>query len=108
MDALNIQTQHVTQVVCAFLSDPVPLNVTKSFHNTGINVIVDENHLCCKVIPGLVRCLFNPGSLQPFPIPEETEDEATETDMELYVDECYDLLYDLDTPNEEDEWEDIK
>jgi hypothetical protein len=50
----------------------------------------------------------NQASRQPVPIPEETKDEAGETDMELYIEECHDLLYDLDTPDKKDEWGDIK
>jgi hypothetical protein len=103
MEALNIQTQHVAQVVGPFLSAAVPPNVIQSFRNAGIDVVVDENYLCCRVISSLARCLLNPASLQPVPIPEETEDEAAETDMELYVEERYDLLLDLDTPDKEDE-----
>jgi hypothetical protein len=52
--------------------------------------------------------LKNTASLHPVPIPEETEDEAVETDMKLSVEECYDLLDDLDTLDEEHEWKDIK
>jgi hypothetical protein len=40
--------------------------------------------------------------LQPFPIPEETEDETAEAEMELYLKECLEFLYDLDAPNEEE------
>jgi hypothetical protein len=81
----------------------VPINVIKSFRNAGIDVIVDKNHLSCRAIPCLARCLLNPTSLQLVPLPKETEDQAAETDMELYIEENYDLLYHLDTPNEEDE-----
>jgi hypothetical protein len=55
-----------------------------------------------------VTVLLNPASLHPVPIREETEDEVVETDMELSAEEFHDLLYDLDTPDEDDEWEDIK
>jgi hypothetical protein len=37
------------------------------------------------------------------PIPEEPEDEASETEAELYLEECSDLRYDLENPDEEDE-----
>jgi hypothetical protein len=40
MEKLNIQTQHVGQVVCAFMSALVPLNVAKSFRNAGIDLSI--------------------------------------------------------------------
>jgi hypothetical protein len=45
---------------------------------------------------------LNPATLPPIPTPDETEDEAAETDMELYLEECHELLYDLDRPDKED------
>jgi hypothetical protein len=95
--------QHAAQVVCEFLSAAVPLNVIKRLRNADIDVVVDENHLCCRVFPGLARCILNPASLRLILIPEETEDEAIETEMESYLEECFQLLYDLDAPEEEEE-----
>lgn len=89
--------------MCAFLSAAVPLNVIKSLRNADIDVVVDENHLCCRVFPGLARCILNPASLRLIPIPEETEDETVETEIESYLEECCQLLYDLDAPDEEEE-----
>jgi hypothetical protein len=79
----------------------------KSFRNAGIDMVFDDNNLCCRVIADLARCLLNPASLQPVLIPEEIEDEPHEMNMELYVEECYDFLHGPDTPDEEDEWDDI-
>jgi hypothetical protein len=95
--------RYVAQLVCAFPSAAVPFNVIESFRNSDIDVVVDGNHLYCRVILGLSRCRLNPASPQPVPIPDETKDEASEKDTELYVEECYDLLYDFDTPNDENE-----
>jgi hypothetical protein len=81
MEKPNIQTQHVVQVVCAFMAAAVPVNIIKSFRNSGINLIVDKNYLLCRVIPGLARYLLNPTCLQPIPVTEETEGEAVETDI---------------------------
>jgi hypothetical protein len=108
MGSLNIQAQHAAQVVCAFLSAAVPLNVIKSFRKPGIDVFIDENCLCCRVFHGLARSILNPVSLRPVPIPEETEDEAAETDMKLALEECCELLHDLDAPDEEGQGEDNK
>jgi hypothetical protein len=78
MEKLNIQTQHVAQVVCAFMAAAVRVNIIKSFRNSRSDIIVDENSLLCRVIPGLTLCLQNPTCLQPISIPEETEGEAME------------------------------
>jgi hypothetical protein len=85
MEKLDIQTQHVGQVIYAFMPTAVPLNVAKSFRNSGIDLFVDEDHLFCRVIPGLARCLLNPACLQPVPIPEKTEDKTAEAEMESYL-----------------------
>jgi hypothetical protein len=37
------------------------------------------------------------------PIPDEPEEEAAEADMELDLEECYELLCDIDAPDEEEE-----
>jgi hypothetical protein len=73
-----------------------PLNIIRSFRSSGIDLIVDKNYLLCGVIPGLARCLFNPTCLQPIATPEETEDEAVETDGELYVEEYYRIMFNLE------------
>jgi hypothetical protein len=36
-------------------------------------------------------------------IPKEREDKGAETDMELDFEEWYDLVYDFDAPDEEEE-----
>jgi hypothetical protein len=49
----NVQTQHVGQIVYAFMSAVVHLNLVKSFRNPGIDLLLDEDHIFCTVIPGL-------------------------------------------------------
>jgi hypothetical protein len=53
--------------------------------------------------PGLFLCSIKgiKSCLQPIPIPEETEDEGVETDMELYVEEYYGLMFNLEEEEEE-------
>jgi hypothetical protein len=41
LDALNIQTKHITSVVCAFLAGAVPLNIVKTFALSGICLVAD-------------------------------------------------------------------
>jgi hypothetical protein len=103
MDKLNIQTQQVVQVVCAFMWAANPVNVTKGFRNGGIDLFIDEDRLCCRVIPTLARCLLDPAGLFPVPVSEETEDEADEVDWNLYVEDCCELLDDRDAPDDEEE-----
>jgi hypothetical protein len=95
MQKLNIQTQHVAQLVRAFMTAVVPVNIIKSFRNLGIDLIIDENYLLWRVIPGLARCLLNATCLRPIPIPEETADEAVETYMELYLEEYCGFMFNL-------------
>jgi hypothetical protein len=90
-------------MACAFLSTAGPLNVIKSFRNPVIGVVVDENHPCCKMFPGLARCILNPASLRDIRILEETEDEAPEINMEADLEDRHKLLYDPDAPDEEGE-----
>jgi hypothetical protein len=52
------------------------------------------------MIPGLARCLLNPANLPPISIAEETEDKAAETGIELYAEEYYVLLYNLNTSDD--------
>jgi hypothetical protein len=55
------------------------------------------------MFPGLAPCILNPASLRPILIPEETEDKAAETDVELHLEECHKVFSDLDAPDEEEE-----
>jgi hypothetical protein len=105
MEKLNIQTQHAGQVICAFMSGPVPLNVVKSFRNYRIDLLVDEDHLLCRAISGLARRFLNLACLQPVPISKKTDDETAEAEMERYLEKHVELLYDLDAPDDEKEEE---
>jgi hypothetical protein len=60
--------------VSGLMAAAVLVNVTKSFRS-----------FLCKISLGLARCLLNPTRLQIIPIPEETEDEALDEDMEPVV-----------------------
>jgi hypothetical protein len=96
MEKLDIQTQHVTQIVCAFVAEPLPVNIIKSFRNSGIELIVDEKCLLCKLILGLGRYILNPTCLQPIPIPGEADNEAVGTNMELCVEEYCGFMFNLE------------
>jgi hypothetical protein len=85
-----------------FLAVPFPFNVTTPFRKAVIDLLVGEDRACCRVIAALAWRLLDSVSLQSFPIPEETEDEAAETEMELYLNKWFELLYELDDPDAEE------
>jgi hypothetical protein len=49
LDAVNIQTKHISSVVWAFLAAAVPLNVAKSFTLSGICLVADGDALLCTI-----------------------------------------------------------
>jgi hypothetical protein len=58
MEALNIQTDHIAQVVCALMGAPIPINGISTFKNAGIALLSDEGSLLCDVNPEAIRCLL--------------------------------------------------
>jgi hypothetical protein len=87
LEALNVQSAHIGQVVCSFLSAASPMNVAASFRNGGISLIQDHRGMpICRVTPETTRCLLDPDSLLVLPgIPEdETGDE--DDDLEIWID----------------------
>jgi hypothetical protein len=103
MEKLNIRTQHIGQVVRAFISAVVLLNIAKNLRNSEIDWFVDEDHFLCRAIPGLARFLLNQASLQSVPIPEKPENKIVEAEINLYLEECVEILYDFDAPDERQE-----
>jgi hypothetical protein len=83
--------------------DSIPSPCRQNFRNSGIDLVVNEFRLFSRVIPGLARAVLNPACLQLVPIPEETEDETAESEMELYLEECIEIFYDLDALDREEE-----
>jgi hypothetical protein len=77
MEALNIQSDHIAQVVCAFMAAAIPINVVGSFKNAGIALLNDEGSLLCYVNPEAIRCLLHP--LHPA-LPGMSTDEEDEPD----------------------------
>jgi hypothetical protein len=103
IEGLNIHVQHVAQIMFPLLSAVIRRSVIKSFRIPGIDALVDDNHLCSRVIPGFTRCLLNLMTLLAIMMPKETEDKGAEKDMELDFEEWYDLVYDFNAPDEEEE-----
>jgi hypothetical protein len=102
MSKLNTQARQVAQVVCAFMSAAVPLNLVEAFRNARIDLVVDEGRVCCKVVPALARCIMNPAGSQPLPSPEEMEGKGDETEMGFYVEQCCGFWYDLDATSDDE------
>jgi hypothetical protein len=91
MEAVNLQSRHIAQVVCGFLSARTLINIVASFRNAGIGLVVDEGVLRCQTCPDRARCLLQP--LEPC-LNVDIPDEDSEADIEanLYMEECVDLI----------------
>jgi hypothetical protein len=77
LEAKNIQTKHIVDVVNGFMKAAVPNNIVKSFLNAGImvNLNPQNRELYCHVAPELARCVL------PVPNPEaETDPPVDEVD----------------------------
>jgi hypothetical protein len=59
LDIANIQSFHIAQVVCSFMSVANPSNVGQSFRNAGLSRITADEQLLCMVTPETARCLFD-------------------------------------------------
>jgi hypothetical protein len=95
LDAVNIQTRHIASVVCAFLAASVPWNVVKTFKISGICLVADDGVLRCSVRPEMAERLNQP---LPLALQEMADDESDGSDVEelqVFLEECADLLYDL-------------
>jgi hypothetical protein len=91
MEAANVRSRHIPQVVCGFMSAGVPINIVASCRNAGIGLVVDEGVLRCRARPDRARCLLQ--SLEPC-LNVDIPDEDSEADIEanLYIEECVDLI----------------
>jgi hypothetical protein len=90
METVNVQSKHIAQVVCAFLSAATPLNIVASFRNAGIGLVVDQDMVRCQVQPNSARCLLHP--LEPPGVEIPDEDAGADMEAELYIRECMDLI----------------
>jgi hypothetical protein len=59
LDIMNIQSFHIAQVVCSFMSAANPSKVVQSFKNAGLSLIIADEQLLCMVTPETARCLFD-------------------------------------------------
>lgn len=97
LEAVNIQTRHIAQVVSAFMSAATPTNIVKTFSLSGMALIVDsEGILRCQVRPDRARRVVT-GFMPPIPGCEPATD-ATSDDEEIqaFKEDFAELLYDLE------------
>jgi hypothetical protein len=94
MEGLNVQSKHIAQVVCAFMSAAVPVNIVQSFRNAGVILAVVDNKVFCKVEPRQARCLLQPITGDKTEVEEVAGEDREHVEEELYVQECADMIED--------------
>jgi hypothetical protein len=89
LEAVNVQSKHISDVVNAFLAISMPINIVKSFRRTGISLLVDQDeHILCQITPETARCLMEPEALcQLSDVPDE-DDEESDLDFGVFIEEC--------------------
>jgi hypothetical protein len=97
LDAVNIQTRHIAQVVSAFMSEARPPKIVKTFSLSEIALIVDsEGVLRCQVRPDQERRVLT-GFMLPVPgcgpVPDATSDDE---EIQAFGEDLAELLYDLE------------
>jgi hypothetical protein len=106
LDAVNIQTKYIATVVCVFLAAAVSLNIVKTFENSGISLVADRDVIFCTIRPEREKRLLVPLASTMPEIPIGEFDESHTEEVNLFVDECAELLYNLngdEIPPEETE-----
>jgi hypothetical protein len=94
MEAVNVRTDQIANVVCAFMSAATLVNVVKTFKRAGIGVVIDDGVLRCHVCPDMRRPLLMPM------IPAVPDDDDDDLEAELYREQCASLLFDDDDSGE--------
>jgi hypothetical protein len=80
MERVNIQSFPIAQVVTAFMPAASPLNVIATFRNVGINLVIADEKLICRITPRSALCLMTSVDFEGNPRDATVSDaEATET-----------------------------
>jgi hypothetical protein len=94
METVNVQSDHIAQVVAGFMSAASPSNVVGTFARAGLVLALDsDGRLCCRVFPEKDKCLFNPIEAMAGLVPTNKEIEELEHEpclehmAEIIVDE---------------------
>jgi hypothetical protein len=89
LEAVNVQSKHISDVVNAFFAAAIPINIVKSFRRAGISLIVDpDEHVICQITPETARCLIEPEALCQFPAVPDEEDDECDPDFEVFIKKC--------------------
>jgi hypothetical protein len=95
MEAENIQTKHIAEIVGSLMSAVIPWNIVQSFRLSGLCLVRDDDVLRCQVRPDLATRLMHPIQVT---VPGfDGVDEDAEDDLEemVFAEECTELRYDL-------------
>jgi hypothetical protein len=84
MEAVNIQSLHVPQVVSPFMPAAPALNVVARLRNAGINLAIADKKLICRITHRSARCLMRSVDFEGDPSDEAASDgDVTETQLHL-------------------------
>lgn len=87
MEAVNLQSRHIAEVVSSFMAAAAPMNVVATFASAGITLFLSpDGKVLCRVCPERARCLICPIEATEEPMP--TEDEVAEIERDIYVEHC--------------------
>jgi hypothetical protein len=91
MENVNVQSRHIAQVVCSFMSAASPINIVGTFRHAGIALtIAPDRTLFCRVCTEAARCLLVP--IEPAQELVPTDDEVEELEAELYLENCVESI----------------
>jgi hypothetical protein len=97
LETMNIQTKHIARVACSFLAAAVQITIAKTFMLTGICLVKDGDHVFCTIRPDQARRLLTPLESGLPDIDNIMFANSDEEEVRAYLEECPDLLYDLDS-----------
>jgi hypothetical protein len=96
LDAVNVQIKHIAGVVCAFLAATLSFTIVRIFEMSGICLVKDGAQRLCTVRPERAKRLLVP--LPQILLELETDaDDSNEAESQAYLEECAELLYDLES-----------
>jgi hypothetical protein len=85
IEAVNIQSIHVAQVVNTFMSAACPINAVAAFRNAGINLAITDDKLVCRITPESARCLVRPVNTEMESPGGETESDGEQMELQVFL-----------------------
>jgi hypothetical protein len=83
LERVNIQTNHIHEILQGFYASATPANIVASFRNGGVSLFMDveTRAILCKITPDTARCLIHPiASLEQAVEVDEAEEGGMERD----------------------------